>query len=107
MRVNKKLLSRIEDILSNYPPFKDITVKVDVLQKQEKGEYWGTSVLRYVTDGVNKLSTEGTIYLNFRDARDVNDILKQVNHEGNHLLGGDTNDTAIMEWLQSKMSGEG
>ena len=102
MRVSRKLLSRIQEVLSNYPPFEDITIKVDALQKQEKGEYWGTSVLRYVTDGVDKFSTEGTIYLNFRDARDIDDILKQVNHEGNHLLGRDVNDTAIMEWLQSK-----
>lgn len=103
MIIDKEFIAKLEELLSNYPPFKDYKLKIDVLQKQKKEEYWGTSVLRYVSDGIDKLNTEGTIYLNFRDAGDVKDILKQVNHEGNHLLGWDVKDTKILEMLKAKL----
>jgi hypothetical protein len=80
------LLSKLTEAVSTYPGFDKMKIIIGVMKTPKKDEFYATSVLRYVTDGIGKYKTEGNIYLNVRDITDVGKIIKAVAHEAAHLL---------------------
>ena len=68
------------------------SLKLHVMRKNKKGEYWGTSVKRYVSEttpatGKSKqLRVSGKIYINFKDITSLDKLLRVVAEEAGHLL---------------------
>lgn len=58
-------------------------VRVELMRKKKKDDYWGMSIQHYVTDGEGRYGREGTIQIDSRvDDKKLRDI---VVHETKHL----------------------
>lgn len=58
------------------------------MQKGLKKSHWGLCYKKSLqADGKEILGANGIVYINYRDSRDANKVLKVIAHEAAHLLG--------------------
>src|SRR4030042_4445690 len=82
----KDFLKDVRIALKELPEFKKMKVRIVVMKSPKKEENYGTSIRRFITDGEDKYSDEGVVYINFRDSPDLDTILSIIAHEVEHLL---------------------
>lgn len=104
--VNSKFLGELEKTLAQYPVLAGLRISIRALPELKKDAYWGSSTLRYVTDGAEKFGTEGAIGINLRDATSVNKVLETVAHEASHLTGDKVPAEDILRFLRSSLEGK-
>ena len=98
-----ELLPVFEGALGRHPRFSEFSVlNVRPMKSFKEGEYWGTSVKRYITDGEQQFNLEGNIYVNIRDVDSLDMLLKVMGHEAAHLLEDEEGvGEEIIEYLQN------
>lgn len=72
------------------------------MRKPKKSDYYGTSILKYVSDGQSRWLQQGDIYLNTRDIDD-DKLLRVVAHEGAHILQDMTKEDEIYLYLKERV----
>ena len=101
-------LESITEALSQYPLFSHITLHIESLSKSDKKEFWGTSVKRFITDGFDRFSEEGFIYVNLKDIDSDEKLLEVITHEASHLLDDSPElKGEILEYLKDALKVKG
>lgn len=72
------------------------------MRKPKKSEYYGTSMLRYVSDSQSRWLQQGDIYLNTRDVDD-DKLLRVLAHECAHILQDLGKEDEIHKYLKEKV----
>ena len=105
MKKDIRLLERLNSILSAFPGMRTTHIRIEVMKKDKKDQYKGASIRRFITNGKEKMEEELIIYVNFRDSKDENDILRQVAHEAAYLVDGPNEELKVLDMLRGELYG--
>ena len=102
------LITELTAKLKAMPEFKSFeTLEILILKDHKKVDYWGTSIKRYYQEtklrgNGYKSVISGSIYVNVRDSRNAEMVIKIVAHEASHLVDGVISEEEMIARLGEK-----